>query len=84
MHPPISLKIATLAAPGLVSMYNCHVGFSVGYEKFISHVNVNKPNFNGSLNPGYSGLLVNVYSYGRWPAPAGAGRIHIETFVCRG
>lgn len=41
-------------------MYNPHVGFSAGYEKFITQVNVTKPNFNGSLNLGYSGLLLNV------------------------
>ena len=41
-------------------MYNRHVGFSAGYEKFITQVNLTKPNFNGSLNLGYSGLLLNV------------------------
>lgn len=45
---------------GVTWMYNSHVGFSAGYEKFITHVNVTKPNFNGSLNLGYSGLLLNV------------------------
>ena len=41
-------------------MYNRHVGFSAGEEKFIIQVNVTNPNFNGSLNLGYSGLLLNV------------------------
>ncbi len=45
---------------GVTWMYNRHVGLSAGYEKFITHVDVNKPNFNGSLNLGYSGLLFNV------------------------
>ena len=45
---------------GVTWMYNRHVGVSAGYEKFITQVNVTKPNFNGSLNLGYSGLLLNV------------------------
>jgi hypothetical protein len=45
---------------GVTWMYNRHVGLSAGYEKFITHVDVSKANFNGSLNLGYSGLLFNV------------------------
>jgi hypothetical protein len=45
---------------GVTWMYNRHVGISAGYEKFIVHVNVDKTNFNGSLNLSYQGLLANV------------------------
>ena len=45
---------------GVTWMYNRHYGFTAGYEKFQTHINVNKPSFNGSLNLSYQGLLANV------------------------
>jgi hypothetical protein len=45
---------------GVTWMYNRHFGVSAGYEKFQTHVNVDKGSFNGSLNLSYQGLLANV------------------------
>ena len=45
---------------GVTWMYNRHFGVSAGYEKFTTHVNINKPHFDGSLNLSYQGLLANV------------------------
>ncbi len=39
-------------------MYNRHFGLGAGWNKFTAHVDVDKTNFHGSLNTGYSGLLV--------------------------
>jgi len=45
---------------GVTWMYNRNFGVSAGYEKFTTHVNITKTNFNGSLNLSYQGMLLNV------------------------
>lgn len=39
-------------------MYNRHFGVGAGWNKFTTHVDVDKTNFHGRLNTGYSGLLI--------------------------
>jgi hypothetical protein len=39
-------------------MYNRHFGIGAGWNKFTTHVDVSKTNFEGRLNVGYSGPLV--------------------------
>jgi len=45
---------------GVTWMYNRHFGVTAGYEKFTTHVDITKANFNGSLNLSYQGGLINV------------------------
>ena len=39
-------------------MYNNHVGIGAGWDKYSSHVGIDKTNFQGKMDFGYSGLLV--------------------------
>ena len=43
---------------GATWMFNHHIGLGVGYDRFATHVDLNKGSFNGRLNFGYQGLLV--------------------------
>lgn len=43
---------------GATWMYNRHIGIGAGWNKFTTHVDVDKSDFHGRLNTGYSGLLV--------------------------
>ena len=43
---------------GATWMFSRNVGVGAGWNKFTTHVDVDKSNFNGRFNLGYSGLLV--------------------------
>ena len=43
---------------GAAWMFNHHFGIGVGYDRFATHVDLNKGSFNGRLNVGYSGVLI--------------------------
>jgi hypothetical protein len=45
---------------GVTWMFNHHFGIGVGYDRFATHVDVNKGSFNGRLNVGYQGGLIYV------------------------
>jgi hypothetical protein len=45
---------------GVTWMFNHHFGIGIGYDRFATHVDVNKGSFNGRLNVGYQGGLVYV------------------------
>jgi hypothetical protein len=45
---------------GATWMFNHHIGIGVGYDRFATHVNVNKGSFDGRLNVGYQGGLIYV------------------------
>ena len=45
---------------GVTWMFNHHFGLGVGYDRFATHVDVNKGSFNGRLNVGYQGGLIFV------------------------
>jgi hypothetical protein len=45
---------------GATWMFNHHFGVGVGYDRFVTHVDVNKGSFNGRLNVGYQGVLIYV------------------------
>jgi len=45
---------------GVTWMFNNHFGLGVGYDRFATHVDVNKGSFNGRLNVGYQGGLIFV------------------------
>ena len=41
-------------------MFNHHFGIGIGYDRFATHVDLNKGSFNGRLNVGYQGGLIFV------------------------
>ena len=41
-------------------MFSDHFGIGVGYDRFATHVDLSKLNFNGRLNFAYQGLLIYV------------------------
>jgi len=41
---------------GAAWMFNHHFGIGIGYDRFATHVDLNKGSFNGRLNVGYSGV----------------------------
>ena len=43
---------------GAAWMFNHHFGIGIGYDRFATHVDLNKGSFNGRLNVGYSGVLI--------------------------
>src|SRR5215469_2084713 len=43
---------------GAAWMFSNHFGVGIGYDRFATHVDVGKGNFNGRLNWGYQGLLI--------------------------
>jgi hypothetical protein len=43
---------------GVAWMFNRHFGIGVGYDRFVTHVDFSKANFNGRLNFGYRGALL--------------------------
>jgi hypothetical protein len=43
---------------GAAWMFNHHFGLGIGYDRFATHVDLNKGSFNGRLNVGYSGVLI--------------------------
>jgi hypothetical protein len=43
---------------GATWMFNHHFGLGVGYDRFATHVDLNKGSFNGRLNVGYQGALI--------------------------
>jgi hypothetical protein len=43
---------------GATWMFSEHFGVGIGYDRFATHVDVGKGNFNGRLNWGYQGLLI--------------------------
>lgn len=43
---------------GVTWMFSHHVGAGAGYDRFLTHVNVERPNFSGNLNTGYAGALI--------------------------
>jgi hypothetical protein len=43
---------------GAAWMFNHHFGIGIGYDRFATHVDLNKGSFNGRLNFGYSGVLI--------------------------
>jgi len=45
---------------GATWMFNQHFGVGVGYDRFATHIDVNKGSFNGRLNVGYQGALIYV------------------------
>jgi len=45
---------------GATWMFNHHFGVGVGYDRFVTHVDVSKGSFNGRLNVGYQGVLIYV------------------------
>jgi hypothetical protein len=45
---------------GATWMFNHHFGIGIGYDRFATHVDLNKGSFNGRLNVGYQGGLIYV------------------------
>jgi len=45
---------------GAAWMFNRHFGIGIGYDRFATHVDLNKGSFNGRLNVGYQGGLIYV------------------------
>ena len=45
---------------GATWMFNYHFGIGIGYDRFATHVDLNKGSFNGRLNVGYQGGLIYV------------------------
>jgi long-subunit fatty acid transport protein len=43
---------------GVAWMFNEHFGIGLGYDRFMTHVNLSKESFNGRLNLGYQGALI--------------------------
>ena len=43
---------------GAAWMFNHHFGLGIGYDRFATHIDLNKGSFNGRLNVGYSGVLI--------------------------
>jgi hypothetical protein len=43
---------------GAAWMFNHHFGIGIGYDRFATHIDLNKGSFNGRLNVGYSGVLI--------------------------
>jgi hypothetical protein len=43
---------------GATWMFNHHFGLGIGYDRFATHVDLNKGSFNGRLNFGYQGGLI--------------------------
>jgi hypothetical protein len=43
---------------GATWMFSDHFGIGVGYDRFVTHVDLSKAGFNGRLNFGYQGLLL--------------------------
>ena len=43
---------------GATWMFNNHFGVGIGYDRFVTHVDIGKASFNGRLNLGYQGLLL--------------------------
>jgi hypothetical protein len=42
---------------GATWMFSDHFGIGLGYDRFVTHVDLSKLSFNGRLNFGYQGLL---------------------------
>jgi len=45
---------------GAAWMFNHHFGLGIGYDRFATHIDLNKGSFNGRLNVGYQGGLIYV------------------------
>jgi hypothetical protein len=45
---------------GVTYLFNRHIGVGVGYDDFATHLDIDKPNWDGRLNIGYRGALIYV------------------------